>query len=306
MQYSRRIVLLVIGALLGCAPSWALAAEIAIALTRSAPAHQQFSEAIRARASSLPHRLSDLGDVESGLDQTVLNRADAIIAVGARVAAEVLTQTSKPVLAVMLSHAQFSALRGAHPGKPLSAIVLDQPISRQLRLAAAILPAGGQLGVLVGPDNSALLPEIRIASRDTGVAVDVREVSSTDELLQKLDSLLKANAVLLTLPDSLLASQSSARTILLTSYRYRKPILAYSRAYVEAGALAAVYSAPEDVARDVADWVTDFNAKIALPPSSSPPRQFSIAVNRQVARALGLDVASDKALLDQVRGVSRP
>jgi ABC-type uncharacterized transport system substrate-binding protein len=107
---------------------------------------------------------------------------------------------------------------------------------------------------------------------------------------------LRGSDAFIAIPDPLLSRPSSARTILLTSYRFQKPVIAFSRAYVEAGALAAVFSTPESVAADVASWLDAGSGKTLKLPGLRGPASFEIAVNRQVARALGIRVPDDDEL----------
>ena len=48
---------------------------------------------------------------------------------------------------------------------------------------------------------------------------------------------------------------ATAKWILQLSYRYRVPVIAYSMAYLNGGALAAIYSSPENVGRQTADLI---------------------------------------------------
>ena len=103
-----------------------------------------------------------------------------------------------------------------------------------------------------------------------------------------------------------MSSPSAARSILLTSYRFQKPIVAFSRAYVDAGALAAIFTTPEQVAADLIAWLRlQKDESVQLPPPRGPA-SFDIAVNRQVARALGLSVADDAELLRLIATGDQP
>nr|MBL8457364.1 hypothetical protein [Zoogloeaceae bacterium] len=96
--------------------------------------------------------------------------------------------------------------------------------------------------------------------------------------------------------------------ILLSCYRQRRPVFAYSKAYVDAGALAAVYSSPADIGRDTAEWLSSLDGGVTIDalPRPRAPRQFGVAVNRQVARALSLNVPDEASLLEAVRAGGPP
>lgn len=286
--------------LLLSAPVQAL--EIALALTRPTGAYQQFQDALK--AARTPHQLSDGGSIEGGLDAQVLGRADLIVTVGAQATQEVLARFRRPTMATLISALQVKSLEAAHPDAKFSAIVLDQPAQRHMRLAATLSSGIAKVGMLLGSNTIDMEKGFASAAKTEGLELTVGRVDTSDELLPQLQRLLEASDTLLMVPDPVVASQSSARTILLTSYRYRRPIVAYSHAYVEAGALAAVFSSPEDAARDLADWLRTLSGPAVRLPAVQSPTRFSVSVNRQVARSLGLDVPSNETLVHRVgRGV---
>ena len=301
MDFRRRSLLLFslfIGLLVFSTASRAM--DIAIALSQASGPHREFYDALFASRTTLPHHLKDAGNSESGLNGSVLQEADIVIAVGARATQEILANMRKPVLAALVSRSQYQSLSKSYPAANLSAMVLDHPASRHMRLASNVAPNIRQVGLLVGPDSRDLELGFSTAAVESGIKLMSRRVGNVDELLPQLEQLLQAGDALLMIPDPLIASQASARTILLTSYRYRKPIIAYSRAYVQAGALAAVFSTPEDAALDLADWLRTAGSSALRQSIEIVPTRFSVTVNRQVARSLGLDVPSDDELATRI------
>jgi ABC-type uncharacterized transport system substrate-binding protein len=302
-RWCLRVLLLAISLFAFAAPACAM--DVAFALSHASGPHRQFFEAVQLARAPLPHQLSDGGNVDEGLDAGVLERADVIVAVGARATEEVLRKFRGPILSVLVSRAQYRSLGAAFPHAQLSAMVLDHPAIRHMRLASAVAPNVRRVGLLIGPESTELEKGFETAAADSGVTLLSRRIRSVEDLLPQLEQLLQASDALLMIPDPIVASQSSARTILLTSYRYRKPIIAYSQAYVQAGALAAVYSSPEDVAMDFGDWLRSAGPESLRQPLVLNPVRFSVAVNRQVARSLGLDVPSDSVLMERIAGTRR-
>ncbi|WP_230976734.1 ABC transporter substrate-binding protein [Pseudothauera rhizosphaerae] len=280
--------------------------EVALVLTQKGGAYGTFAEALAAAAGGR-HRIELAGNLEDGVDAAVLERAAVIVAAGAPAMDEIARRGTRPTLGVLVGRSQFDGLRRDLPNARLSAIVLDQPAERHLALVRAILPDAQRVGILFGPASSSLAPAFGDAARSAGLALGGQHISTAGELLPALERLLESSDALLALADPLVSGPTAARTLLLTSYRYRRPVFAYSRAYVEAGALAAVFSTPEDAAREVAAWLD------GAPRSGSPqlpdvraPRGFDIAINRQVARALGLEVPDNAGVLERLRGGNRP
>lgn len=282
----------------------ALAMQVALALPQAGGVHQVFAEALQRALAGSGHTLLAAGNLADGLDQAVLERADVIIAAGSHTAATVLDRFRRPTLAVMLSRGQWEALRTRHPQAAVSAIFLDQPAERQMRLIAAVLPRGGRLGLLYSSESGEPDPELARAAAGAGLKLVSEGVAQAGEVIGGLERLLPNVDALLVLPDPVLSASNPARSILLTSYRFRRPIFAFSRAYVEAGALAAVFSTPEGVALDVADWLRKSGTGASagrLPPARSAA-SCEVAVNRQVARSLNIGVPPDAQLQALVQG----
>jgi ABC-type uncharacterized transport system substrate-binding protein len=101
------------------------------------------------------------------------------------------------------------------------------------------------------------------------------------------------------LPDPLVFNKGTVQSLLLTTYRYQDPVIGFSQAYVKAGALAAVYSSPEQIGRQTGEALVRVLAgRALLLPLPEYPKYFSVSVNYQVARSLGLSVG-DEALIYQ-------
>lgn len=91
--------------------------------------------------------------------------------------------------------------------------------------------------------------------------------------------------------------------ILLTTYRAGLPLLAYSAATVDAGALAAVFSTPENIAQQLAEWLAQQNVSAINLPKSRVPRYFDVALNKQVARSLNMSIPERETVLQRMREV---
>jgi len=121
------------------------------------------------------------------------------------------------------------------------------------------------------------------------------QVDRDNKLLPLLRRLLQQNDALLMLPRQSIYNRDSLKGVLLTSYRNRKPAISYSPAHVKSGALASIYSSPMDIGRHIAALVNlRLGNAAAAQPSFEFARYYSIATNARVARALGINLPSDK------------
>jgi putative tryptophan/tyrosine transport system substrate-binding protein len=284
----------------GLGVSAAQAMEVAVLLSEAEGRGQRFVEALDAALAPGVHRLLPAGVAGGDADAGLLERADLVLAVGHAAAERALRESARPVLAVLVALRDVDRLNRAHPERGLGALVLDQPLERHLRLVRAVLPDAKRIGVLLGPDSVTQLPSLNRAAAALQFQADVHEARQAADLVPALDHLLFAGDALLPLPDGLVSGPAAARTILLTSYRHRRPVFAHSAAYVTAGALAAVFSTPEHVAVDVADLLAGATEPSGLVRRIHSPRRFDVAVNRAVARALGLVVADEPALRERI------
>lgn len=295
-QFFRLLSFCLLWLALSALPGGAIAAEIAVVLSKRADTHVAFLQALRERlASSKELTLVEAGAANETIDEDAVRRASAVIAVGAEAANTLARQTSSPILAVLISQANLSAIQARHPKARLGGIVLDQPLARHLRLIRAALPGVTRVGVLLGPQSAPLRNALSEAGEREGLKLAFEQLDDASALLPALEKLLDNSEAILAVPDTTVFTATTARPILLTTYRYRKPMFGYSQAYVTAGALAAVFSSPEGVADQTAAWLLDAGTRFE-PPTAAPPRGFSVDVNRHVARALGLAVQSDAAL----------
>lgn len=194
---------------------------------------------------------------------------------------------SHSVLGILVPQPAYEKIHAAAAAS-VSAIFLDQPPARQMRLLRRLLPHAGKVGLLLGPTSSRSEELLARSGRTLGLEPLVTTIHEESELTPALIPLLESSDVLLAVPDPLVHQPATAQTLLLTSYRYRKPVIGYSQAYVTAGALAAAYSSPADIARQAAEIVHAHSGAPAALPPPQPPRYFSIGINRHVARSLGI------------------
>ncbi len=111
------------------------------------------------------------------------------------------------------------------------------------------------MGVILGPDSGDQLESLQAETRARGMQLHAEHVRSEAELLPALEDVLEQSDVLLSLPDSLLFNAKTIQSVLFTSYRSGDPVIGFSPAYVQAGALVAVHSTPTQLARQVMEML---------------------------------------------------
>lgn len=204
-----------------------------------------------------------------------------------------------PVLGALLPREGFASI-WKRPPAWVSAAYLDQPFERYLELIRRALPRLTKVGVLLGPDAATTSPALVKAAADRGLHLVVGSVTRPDAMYASLRTVLAESDVLLVLPDSAVADPSAVQNMLITAYRQRVPVVSYSPALVKAGATLGLYGSPNQVGRQVATMLkAPFNAQSWPAPRLADG--FTIAINEQVCRSLGLDVPDISELTDAMR-----
>lgn len=208
-----------------------------------------------------------------------------------------------PVLCTLLPRNSFERVlmaSGRKSSSQFSALYLDQPWSRQLDLVRLALPNARRLGVLWGPESQVQAPALRALVRARGVELVEATIGQNELLFPSLKGVLETSDVLLAVADPQLYNSGSIQNILLTSFRARVPLVAFSPAYVRAGALLALYVTPAQIGLQAAEIARGALQGKVLSPTPSYSQDFSVAVNEHVARSLGLTLDAE-ALRDRLR-----
>jgi hypothetical protein len=236
-----------------------------------------------------------------------------VVTVGAgawRELAQRFVSAPPPMLATLLPRVAFEqGMPWKTRPRQVSAVLLDQPPTRQINLIKHLAPRRKleTVGLLLGPDSRRYAREFQLALTEAGLTALPVEVSDAAGVSTAVIDALKGSDVLLAVPDPLVFNSGTISAILLSSYRWLVPLVGYSPAMVKSGALAAVYATPAHVAKSAADAVLDALAGRALPPPRAPA-EFSIAINPSVARSMGLQLEEAtllRALVAHEHGVTR-
>lgn len=268
-----------------------------------------YSEVVSALRANLEGRCP-WGDACTTTDYSLSYRSDGedlsippgtslIVTLGVKAAhmAEELN-TDAPIIHALISRASSTLLEYTQRGH--TAIYLDQPLSRQLRLVSLVRKTP-RPGILLGPASSAYQRELQAEADRQGINVIYRKLSHEDHLGSRLKALLEQSNILLALPDPLIFNRKTIFNILLSSYHNKIPVVGFSAAYVKAGALIAAYSSPADIARHLGDIAREYRerGKQALP-EVVYPKYFSIAINHSVARSLGISLPEETEIVRRI------
>ncbi|BAN35887.1 ABC transporter substrate-binding protein [Sulfuricella denitrificans skB26] len=311
MYYLRVLSALCLSLAMLCLPLTAAALDgVTVVLSEEGGAYAQVADKLRAVLSrnggtvSLPVKVISLMEGAS----LRAEQGQVLVAVGTEAMDELAKKKlPQPILNVLVPRAAFekTARQSGRLGDPrnFSAIYLDQPWARQFALIRHALPGRIKVGIMLAPNSSELATALSAAAKAAGFVAITETVDGEADLLPSLKRLLGECDVLLSVPDPLIYNRNTVQSILLTSYRHQVPLIGFSPSYVKAGAIAAVFSVPEQIGQQAAEVIQRLAAdrRLSLP---QPPRYFSVGVNAQVARSLGISLDDEASLNNKLKGAS--
>ncbi len=282
----------------------AQAATVAVVLSDDSEPYQETADAIE-RALGMEHSVVRVLSDRFKVGDSALSRAKILVTVGVKAAELVADRGGKtPIVSVLVTEDWYRDAGRAllsSGGRSATALVLDQPISRQLDLVNRAFPNAKKVGVVVGTRNAGILAELEREASAHRLTLISALADSEPKLVSVLGQVLADSDLLLAVPDPDVFNRNTVQTVLMTTYRYRDPVLGYSKALSRAGALVSIYSSPKQIGRQAGE--------IALAAMNGGkvsgmqwPKYFSVLVNTNVARSLAINVPTEESLLQDLGG----
>ncbi len=219
------------------------------------------------------------------------------------------TDVRAPVLCILLPKRSFERTllaTGRKASSQFSALYLEQPLARQVELIRLALPAARRIGVLSGPESREQVDALRPLLQAGGLQLVAAPVAPEDSPYPGLRRILEEADVLLALPEPEIYNSNSIQNILLASFRARVPLVAFSPAYVRAGALMALYATTTQIGEQAASVARAVFQGKTLAATPQYLHDFSIAVNEHVAQSLGLSLDAQSLAAQLRRRESAP
>jgi len=222
-----------------------------------------------------------------------------LIAIGSATTKTLLdAKIDLPILSTLIPRHVFKSLKQTYKNKKnWSGLFINQPISRQFHLISAVIGKNKKTAVLLGPYTKDLSQPLKEVSAN----ISIREIEISEQVPEALNSLNKSFDVLLTIPDPVIYNRNTLRQILLSSYRNKLPLIGFSQAYVKAGAVAAIYSKPEQISDQISRIVKQYFMLNEFENLEYYPDDFSVALNKKIARSLGINLASNQTIIKQIK-----
>ena len=240
-------------------------------------------------------------DADTEIDRAI-KKATIIVTLGAGAAdAAVSREAGKPVVAALITDSAFTSLAKKYQGSTskalasgINAILLDQPFERSFNLALLVLPELDNIGIMLGPSSRTKALDYRDQLKNAGVTPEILSITAADNPIHKIAPVIKKNDIFIPVPDSRLINITTAKWILQLAYKYRVPVIGFSKNYVNAGALAAVYSSPENIARQTREIIRDQNLRDYRLNRVHMPKYCAVTFNKNVAWHLDIQIRDEK------------
>jgi putative tryptophan/tyrosine transport system substrate-binding protein len=217
--------------------------------------------------------------------------ADVVLAIGTR--AQDVARRATPQSVIVSALASNPQEPGAMRSTGVS---LEFPLDQQLQWIRRILPGSQRrIGIVYSPaENEQTIARIREAARGLNLEIIARPVQSPSDIPQALASLAGAADVLWGVPDGVVMTPETARSILLFSLRNRLPLIGMSVAWVKSGALFALDRDYADVGSQCAEQALRLLGGESLqlvPPER--PRKIVYALNQRTADLMSVRFSAE-------------
>jgi len=236
--------------------------------------------------------------------QNSADNNDLIISIGQKaLIASTNFYNAPPIIVSLIPKQSYEKYRPAleKASEKSTAIFIDNPPRRQILLAKILLGDIQRLGVLIGNTSPYDKDFLTSAIQAAGIQSQIETTNPTDNLIRKLSHVIENSDAFIAFPDAQIFNRNTAKNILLTTYRQRTPVIAYSASYVRAGALAAVYSTPQQIAKQIGKTLIKIlQSQLSFPDENSHPEEFEIAINQKVAKSLGISTSTQAAIKNQM------
>jgi ABC-type uncharacterized transport system substrate-binding protein len=275
-------------------PAWSVqdTANIAVIMDAKSSLHKQTLAGIQQQAATQDqHNLKfTILDINQPENARIL-RSDAFdygIAIGVKPAS--FTREHLPAFPVLYSLVPQGTYNKLFPEADTTSagdsyvIYLEQKPLRLLELARAITGDGSKIGVLAGNDSADQARQLALSASANNINLVVHS-SKKENAADDYKTILRQTDIFIALYDSTILNRHNAKWLLYLAYKMKKPVIGFSQGYTDAGAIASIFSTPEQIGRQAVQWLLDMLAE-REPERRQYPAHFTITTNPDIQRVL--------------------
>lgn len=187
-----------------------------------------------------------------------------------------------------------------------SDLITAQPDCRHILLIKSINPKWSTVGVLSSIDSLDIAAALTKCAIRQNMDLQVYAIIDKSDLLTTLEMAVVDNKVLLAIIDPFIYNRHTVKNILLTAYRHRKPVIGYSESFVQAGAVAAIYTSPESIGDKAAEIISRFFDKNwQFDKNVYTTDDFSVSTNTQVATSLDIALPATESIRKSIKRMEK-
>lgn len=233
----------------------------------------------------------------SNVNNEVLNSHNFIITVGYRAAKNISEYKPKSTVIYSLipdnekTHSSLSC-----KNNNCYYIYINQPVIRYTKLFKILFPQDRVMVLATTKVNTKIIQQIQISSKNIGVTYKELQIQQDSNIARTFTNILSKDDVLLALPNTAIYNSNNAKSILLSTYHKDVPIIAYSKAFVKAGAIAGLYSSIDHIADKTAKIVNRIIKGGHQKQKGYYPDDFTIEINSAVANSLNINIDSESVI----------
>lgn len=171
----------------------------------------------------------------------------------------------------------------------IGGVSIDIYIKDQIEIIKKVMPNIKKLGVLYDPvNNKDLIKQIEKLVFESGISIISQAVANNNEVSTAFRSISGKIDMLWLLPDTTVITSENVDYLINAATLLRIPVYGLSKAYVDKGALVALYVDYYDIGVQAGEIANTYfrHGKISF---QNPDRIFS-AINLKTARALNLKI----------------
>ncbi len=282
-------------------------AKILLLLSGDNSYYQETAESLQTTTSLLGMEFSsfEIATLEEAQKTNAISKPyELIVAIGTAATREALEQNkTAPLLNIFTPKNAFDAIAlsaVSASDRKISAIYLDQPLSRLITLGCLLKPDADKFGTIFGPVSQGSRPEIEALTKENGIQLNSAFLTEDDNPVAILKPVVTTSDLFIAIPDHAMLNRAIAKWILYMGFQQKVPVIGFSRAYTHAGALASVFSSPEGIGKHAGElifnWLAHSDQAIWQP---QYPHYYTLSTNPAVARSLGVSLPTERELYER-------
>ena len=229
------------------------------------------------------------------LEDLKKNKLDYVVSVGVETASILLaTKPNYSVLFTLIPKKSFNSLilqyKNSLPEK-YSAVFLTQPLKRKINLSKIMLGQGIKAGIALSDIGENKYAEINRLASKSGISLNLQKISDYNKPVDALNAALKNSDVYIAVHDKAVLNKHTAKFLLYMAYKKNIPVIGYSAGFTKAGAVASVYSTPEQIGRQTTELLNGLIEKNNIM-QLQDPEYFTVSVNERIRRIQRLEKLS--------------